>query len=84
MTTNPRPREKMTEREKQTYDSLGLVDPALPLVKKLAADADPGVRAEAQKFLSNFASQPGVAGDVVAALGDADAGVRNQPSPDQP
>ena len=78
LATNPRGRESMDQRTKQMYDSIGLVDPALPLIKKMAADADPSVRAEAQKFLSNFASQQGVARDVVASLGDSDASVRTQ------
>jgi HEAT repeat protein len=78
LATNPRGRESMDAQTKQMYDSIGLVDPALPLIKKLAADADPGVRAEAQKFLSNFASQQEVARDVVASLGDSDASVRTQ------
>ena len=78
LATNPRGRESMDPRTKQMYDSIGLVDPALPLIKKMAADADPIVRAEAQKFLSNFASQQGVARDVVASLGDSDASVRTQ------
>src|SRR4030095_15023584 len=70
LATKPQGRESMDPRTKQMYDSIGLVDPALPLIKKMAADADPIVRAEAQKFLSNFASQQGVARDVVASLGD--------------
>ena len=78
LATNPRGRESMDPQTKQMYDSIGLVDPVLPLIKKMAADADPSVRAEAQKFLSNFASQQGVAGDVVASLGDSDASVRTQ------
>ena len=78
LATNPRGRESMDPRTKQMYDLIGLVDPALPLIKKMAADADPSVRAEAQKFLSNFASQQGVARDVVASLGDSDASVRTQ------
>ena len=78
LANNPRGREPMDERTKLTYDSVGLVDPALPLVKKMATDADPGVRGEAQKFLSKFASQQGVAGGVVASLEDPDASVRSQ------
>lgn len=78
LATNPRGRESTDQQTKQMYDSIGLVDPALPLIKKLAADADASVRAEAQKFLSNFASQPGVASDVVASLADPDAAVRAQ------
>ena len=73
---NPRGRESMDAQTKQIYDSIGLVDPALPLIKKMAADADPNVRAEAQKFLTNFASQQAVAGDVVTSLTDPDSGVR--------
>jgi len=75
---NPRARESMDEQAKQLYDSIGLVDPALPLIKKMAGDTDSRVRAEAQKFLSNFASQQTIAAGVIAALADTDAGVRNQ------
>jgi HEAT repeat protein len=78
LANNPGRLESMDEQSRQRYESVGLVDPALPLVKKMGADADPGVRAEAQKFLSNFAAQPGVAGEVVVSLGDPDAGVRSQ------
>ncbi|HEU4387515.1 MAG TPA: hypothetical protein VFV34_06940, partial [Blastocatellia bacterium] len=66
----------MDERSKRMYDSIGLVDPALPLVQKLMSDPDAGVRAEAQKFLSNFASEKRVADKVANSLGDSDAGVR--------
>jgi hypothetical protein len=71
-------REAMDDRTRRLYESVGLVDPALPLVKKMAADSDSGVRAEVQKFLANFASQQGVAGDVVVSLGDPEPGVRSQ------
>ena len=76
---NPqRNRQPMKEQEKRLYEGIGLADPAVPLIKKMAADADPGVRAEVQKFLSQMAAEPGVARDVVASLTDPDAGVRNQ------
>jgi HEAT repeat protein len=78
MANDPRPRESMDERAKRMYESVGLVDPAIPLVQKMAADADPGVRSEAQKFLSNFASQRGVAGGVATSLADPDVKVRGQ------
>src|ERR1041384_1846135 len=68
----------MDEQSKQIYDSIGLIDPALPLVKKLAADSDPGVRSEVQKFLSNFTTEQSIASGVVASLGDADEKVRNE------
>lgn len=75
---SPRRKESMKERERQIYDSVGLVDPALPLVQKLTADADPGVRSEAQKFLAIFAAQQKVAGNVAVSLADPDAAVRAQ------
>jgi hypothetical protein len=68
----------MSEKERQRYDTVGLIDPTIPLVQKMTGDADPGVRAEAQKFLSTFASQPKVAGNVAVSLADADAAVRKQ------
>ena len=73
-----RSRESLSDEVRQLYDGIGLVDPALPLIKKLSSDADPGVRSEAQKFLSHYTSQQEVAGGITVSLNDADAGVREQ------
>jgi HEAT repeat protein len=72
------PRDSMDEQAKRMYDSVGLFDPAVPLIQKMAGDPDAGVRAAAQKFLSNFASQHEVAGGVAVSLADPNAAVRNE------
>jgi HEAT repeat protein len=71
-----RPDQVMDERTKKIYESVGLIDPALPLVQKMAADEDAGVRSAAQKFLSYFASNQAVARGVAASLADPNPGVR--------
>jgi hypothetical protein len=70
--------EALDERTRRRYAAIGLVDPAIPLVQKMVSDADSSVRSEAQKFLSNFASQQRVADKVAVSLADSDAGVRRQ------
>src|SRR5262249_29830868 len=71
-------RQPLDERTKKIYESVGLVDPALPLVQRMASDAEAGVRSAAQKFLSYFASNQKVAVGVAASLADPDASVRTQ------
>jgi HEAT repeat protein len=69
--------EEMDERTKRYYESLGLIDPALPTVRKIAsADGDADVRAAAQKFLSKLADRPEVAENIASSLGDSDAKVQ--------
>jgi HEAT repeat protein len=78
LANSPRRLEAMEGRERQIYESIGLVDPALPLVQKMADDTAPDVRSAAQKFLANFASQQAIASNIVASLGDPNAKVREQ------
>jgi hypothetical protein len=81
-----RERQKQAQEEKQeidasdkaAYETIGLVDPAIPLVQKMTSDADPDVRSEAQKFLANFVNRKDAADNIIKSLTDADSKVRRR------